>query len=64
MIMKNILLLQNLISFVARLAQVNIASKGDMTNLVKKTNFDDKLKKLNKKGTSNKTKHLLVQNEF
>ena len=31
---------------------------------MKKTNFDDKLKKLNKKGTSNKTKHLLVENEF
>ena len=30
----------------------------------KKTDFDDKLKKLNKKVTSNKTKYLLVENEF
>ena len=30
----------------------------------KKSDFDDKLKNLNKKLTSNKTKHLLVENEF
>ena len=29
-----------------------------------KTDFDDKLKNLNHKTNSNKTKHLLVENEF
>ena len=32
-------------SFAARLAQANLASKSDIVNFVKKTNFDDKLKK-------------------
>ena len=32
--------------------------------MVKKTDFDDKLKNLNKKATSNKTKHVLVENEL
>ena len=32
-------------SFAARLAQANLASKSDITNFVKKTDFDDKLKK-------------------
>ena len=27
-------------------------------------NFDDKLKNSNKKGTSNKTKHVLIENEL
>ena len=59
--MINILLLHN---FAARLAQANLESKGDIANIVKKTYFDDKLKHFNKKVTSNKTKHLLVENEF
>ena len=42
-------------NFPARLAQVH---------LVTKTDFDDKLKNLNKKINSNKTKHLTVQNEL
>ena len=42
-------------SFAARLAQAN---------LVTKTDFDDKLIILNKKVTSNKTKHLLVENQL
>ena len=59
-VMINILLLHNLISltaesFAARLAQ---------GNLVTNTDFDDKLKNLNKKINSNKTKHLMVENEF
>ena len=49
--------------FTARLAQANLASKKDIANFVKKTDFDDKLKNLNKKVTSNKKKHLLVENE-
>ena len=31
---------------------------------MKKTNFDDKLKNLNEKINSNKTKHVLVENEL
>ena len=42
-------------NFKARLAQ---------ENLVTKTDFDTKLKKLNKKINSNKTKHFLVENEL
>ena len=51
-------------NFPARLAQANLASKSDIANFVKKTDFDDKLKNVNKKVTSNKTKHLLFENEF
>ena len=35
--------------FAARLKQANLASKNDIGNLVKKTDFDYKQKKLNKK---------------
>ena len=41
--------------FTARLAQAN---------LIRKTNFHDKLKSLNQKISSNNTKHLLVENEL
>ena len=41
--------------FAARLAQANLVTKID---------FDDKLKTLNKKINSNKTKHLIVENKF
>ena len=63
-------LLQNLFnklkteSFAERLAQANLANKNDIANFVKKTDFGEKLKTLNKKITSNKTKHLLVKNEL
>ena len=55
--MKNILLPQNLAArvFNARLTQANLITKID---------FDDKLKRLNHKVNSNKTKHLLVENEL
>ena len=42
-------------SFAARLAQAN---------LITKTDFDIKLINLNKKINSNKTKHLLIENEL
>ena len=42
----------------------NFASRLKQANLVTKTDFDDKLKSLNQKINSNKTKHLLVENEF
>ena len=35
--------------FTKRLAQANLASKNGVANFVKKTNFDGKLKKLDKK---------------
>ena len=57
-IMTSTLLLQSLILasvFNARLAE---------TNLTTKTDFDVKLLSLNKKITSNKTRHLLVENEL
>ena len=51
-------------NFAAGLAQANLASKSDIANFVKKADFDDKLKNLNKNVTSNKTKHVLVENEL
>ena len=51
-------------NFAARLEQAALASKYDTTNFVKKTDFDDKLKKSNQKINSNKTKPVLVENEF
>ena len=51
-------------NFAVRLKQANLASKSDIANFVKKTSFDQKLKHLNKTITSNKTKHLPVENEF
>ena len=57
--MINILLLQNLISlqqkFLLLIAQAN---------LITKTDFDYKLISLNKNINSNKTKHLLIENEL
>ena len=47
-----------------RLAQVILASKSDIANLLKKTDFDHKQKTLNRNVTSNSTKHVLVENEF
>ena len=42
----------------------NLPSKSDIVNFVKKTDFDDKLKNLNKNVTSKKTKLVLVENEL
>ena len=61
--MINILLLKNLINkrqkvLLHRLAQANLTSNADIANFVKETDFYDKLKNLNKKVTSNKTKHV------
>ena len=43
-------------NFAARLAQANTATKSDIANFVDKTDFDNKLKNLNTKINSNKTK--------
>ena len=57
--MKNILILLSLILtadfFNARLAQAN---------LITKTDFDDKLSRINRKITENKTENVLVKNEL
>ena len=39
-------------------------SRLSQANLITKTDFDAKLSSLNKKITQNKTKHLLLENEF
>ena len=46
----------------SRLAQANLARTSEMANFLKKTEFDDKLKKLHRDVTSNKTKHPLFEN--
>ena len=52
-------------NFAARLAQAKLATKDDIADFVKKkTDFNDKLKNLNTKFTSNKTKNLLVENNL
>ena len=50
--------------FAARLKQANLACKSDIVNFANKTDFDDKIKNLNKKITSNKTEHVLVETEL
>ena len=51
-------------NFAARLAQENLTNKNGIANFVKKTDFDNKLRNLNKKITSNKTKYALFENEL
>ena len=48
-------------NFAARLAQANLASKNYIANFVKKTDFDDKPKNLNKKIISNKENMYLLK---
>ena len=67
MIILSILLPNNVINYrqkTARLAKATLASKNNFANFVKKTGFDDKLKNLNDKVTSNKTKYVLVESEL
>ena len=47
--------------FAARIAQANLANMSDTAYLVKKIDFDDKLKDFNEKITSNKTKITLLK---
>ena len=49
-------------NFTTRLKQANLAPKGDIADFVKETDFDDKLKTLDKKFTPNKSKqyHLKI----
>ena len=48
-------------NFIARLKQANVAPEADIDDFVEKTDFDDKPKKINKKVTSNKTKHAVTE---
>ena len=41
-----------------------LKTKGDIADFIEKTDFDGKLKKLNKSNPSNKSKHLLAENEL
>ena len=63
--MINIKLLKNLISleenFATRLAQENLASKNDIANFVKKTDFDEKLKYFNKNELNELSKKVQYQ---
>ena len=47
-----------------KLTAENVAARLKQANLVTTTDFDDKLKILNQKLNSKKTKHLLVENEL
>ena len=51
-------------NFTERLAWAKLATKADIVDFVKKTDFDDKLKKINKKVTGIKTKHVFVENKL
>ena len=51
-------------NFTARLKEANLAIKSYISDFVKETDFDDKLKNLNKKVASNKTKYVLVEIEL
>ena len=47
-----------------RLVQAKLVSKVRIGDLIEKTDFDDKLKKLNAKFTSSKIKHVPLQSEL
>ena len=55
---------RKLLIMIQQIQQENLASKNYIAALVKKTDFDDKLKSLNKNITLNKTKHVLVENQL
>ena len=51
-------------NFAARLKQANLTTKAGIDDFVEKTDFDDKLKNLSKKATSNKTKHVEAEKKL
>ena len=51
-------------NFAPRWKEADIARKKDIADFVKKTDFNGKLKNINEKVTSNKSKHVLVENEL
>ena len=62
--LKRKLLIINIRKFCCKIKQANLVSKSDIADLVKKKDFDNKLSDLNKRINSNKTKHVLVENEL
>ena len=48
----------------ARLAQTKLATKDDIADFIKETDFDQKIKNLNKEVTSNKTKYVRVEKKL
>ena len=55
---------KNKIPSITNLASDIALTVVDIANFVKKADFDNELKNLNKNLTSNKTKHVLVENEL
>ena len=47
-----------------KLTAENFPARLKQADLIRKTDFYDKLKSLNQKNNSNKTKHLLVENQL
>ena len=47
-----------------RLVQANLATKVNIADFVKETDFDNKLKNINKKVTPNKTKHVEAEKKL
>ena len=47
-----------------KLTAANFSARSAQANLITKTDFDTKLMSPNRKINSNKTKHVLVENEF
>ena len=50
-------------TFAERLAQAKLATKNDIANFVKKTDFDDKLWNINKEFTSKKNMDIYKEGE-
>ena len=51
-------------SEIDKLTTENLKARLPLPNLVTKTDFDTELTSLNEKVTSNKSKHLLIENEL
>ena len=54
----------NVKKFAVRLKYANSATKADIADFIEKTDFDDKLKNLNKKVTANKAKQVEAEKEI
>ena len=50
--------------FEAKLKQVNLATKAEISDFIKMKDFDDKLKNINRKFTLSKTKYVIIENGF
>ena len=51
-------------NFAVRLAQVELATKADIPDFVNLVDFDDNVKNLNKRVTSNKLKHVKAEKKI